>query len=167
MLDTSVVVEMLRVPFEHDRHDETMAEFDARRTLGVKFQLPVAAIVEAGGHVSRIGNGHHRRECAVRLQNMLDLTLQREAPWTFNEVLWDREFLREVIDPVEDRLLPLAEYLSTKQLEMGDALIVREFRRLRSSLDARAVDVDVWTYDANLRAVVDLLRGDASAAPSR
>lgn len=44
---------------------------------------------------------------------------------------------------------------------MGDLLIVSEFRRVRANLDARVVAVDVWTYDGNLRAVIDSLRSHA------
>jgi hypothetical protein len=158
LLDTSIVVELLRVPFEHARYDETVETLEHRRERGVRFQLPVAAVVEAGAHVGRINSGHHRRACAERLERMLLSTLSRQLPWTFTSLEWDEELLRELAQPTYDRVQPLREYLASQQLEMGDALIVSEFRRLRDNLDRRAVDVDVWTYDSGLRAVVDYLR---------
>jgi hypothetical protein len=158
LLDTSIVVELLRVPFAHARYDETVETLEKRRGRGVRFQLPVASIVEAGAHVGRIGNGHHRRTCAARLERMLLNTLERQLPWTFTSLEWDEELLRELAQPSSDRVQPLREYLALQQLEMGDALIVSEFRGLRENLDRRVVDVDVWTYDAGLRAVVDHLR---------
>jgi len=70
-------------------------------------------------------------------------------------------FLSELTAPTDDRAPKIVESLSRQFLEMGDLLIVSEFRRVKANLDARVVDVDVWTYDGNLRAVIDSLRAHA------
>lgn len=158
LLDTSIVLELLRVPYESDRHEDTVAQLDRRTNRGVQFQLPVAAVVEAGAHIGRIANGHHRRGCAEGFHRMMTKTLQRTLPWSFTSLQWDEAFIKELMDPTDPRLSPLAEYVANQQLKTGDALIVGEFRRLRRNLDRRVVDIDVWTYDAGLRAVVDALR---------
>jgi len=132
LLDTSIIVELLEVPGESSRHVETVTELDRRSESPIELQMPVASLVEAGGHVGRIVGGYQRRECASRLKAMVLGTLERVAPWSFT-----RQFL-----------------------EMGDLLIVAEFRRLRANLDRRVVDVDVWTYDGNLRAVIDDLKSN-------
>lgn len=147
------------MPFESDRHDETVERLEGRGGAGVQFQLPVASVVETGAHVGRIVNGHHRRECAERLDRLVGNTLDRSLPWTFTSLQWDEDLLRELIAPTHDRLRPLHEHLATQHLEMGDLLIVAEFRRVRRNLDKRVVDVDVWTYDAALRGVINDLRG--------
>lgn len=90
---------------------------------------------------------------------MMTMTLQRTLPWSFTSLQWDEAFIRELMEPTDPPLRRLAEYLANQQLETGDALIVGEFRRLRRNLDRRVVDIDVWTYDAGLRGVVDALRG--------
>lgn len=70
---------------------------------------------------------------------------------------WDEDFLRRLLDPPVEhhRLVPS---LSSRHLEMGDLLILNEFRRLRTNLDASVVDVDIWTADSALRAETDAIR---------
>jgi hypothetical protein len=48
--------------------------------------------------------------------------------------------------------------LQAQYLEMGDLLIMAEYLRIRANLDSAVVDVDVGTYDSNLRAAIDDLR---------
>lgn len=158
LLDTSVLVELLKVPGECSRHDATVAEFETRATPPIELQMPVAAIVEAGAHVGRIVDGYERRACATRFVAMVNSTVQRRAPWSFTPLDWDVAFLGELSHPTDDRAPELVDSLTRQFLEMGDLLIVSEFRRLRQNLDRRVIDVDVWTYDGSLRAVFDGLR---------
>lgn len=160
LLDTSVVLELLQVPFESDRHEQTLAEMNRRTASGIQFQFPVAAIVETGAHVGRIANGHHRRLCANRFERILRATIDNETPWSFTALEWDETFLGELVDPSEVVARPISELLAKEHLEMGDATIIAEFRRIRDNLDASVVELDIWTYDAGLRSMVDgLLHG--------
>ena len=70
---------------------------------------------------------------------------------------WNEDFLRALLTPTGDLPLGLAESLGQKHLEMGDLTIIAELRRLRASLDARTVTVDVWNYDTDLRSTVDVV----------
>lgn len=158
LLDTSIVVELLAVPFESDRRDETLAGLSERVDAGIQLQLPVAAVLEAGNHVGRINHGGARRECAERFSDLVEQTLERQMPWTFTPVEWDEDLLRELIEPSGARPQPLRDSLASQDLEMGDLLVLAEFQRLRANLDRRVVDIDVWTYDENLRATADLIR---------
>jgi len=157
LLDTSVVLELLRVPFESDRYEEAVNGLEARQAAGTQLQLPAAAILETGAHIFRIANGHHRRECAARFHRMIKSTIGRELPWTFTLLQWDEALLEELAESSDDRLQAMHLYLAKQQLEMGDLLILTEFRRIRANLDRRVVDVDVWTYDNDLRSTVDVI----------
>jgi hypothetical protein len=158
LLDTSIVVELLEVPYESDHLDEIRQGFRARAAAGTELHLPVAAVVEAGGHVGRIGDGGQRRQCAGRLEAMIRNTLAGEAPWTFNPLAWDRSLIEALVDPPQQHHR-LPDSLGSRNLEMGDLLILAEFNRLSSNLDRSVVDVDVWTLDAALRAAVDVVLG--------
>jgi hypothetical protein len=158
LLDTSIVVELLEIPGESARRDATVTELDRRAGESVELQMPIASVVEAGGHVCRIVDGHQRRECAGRLAAMVRSTLDRVAPWSFTSLDWDETLLSELVAPTDPRAPALVDSFTRQFLEMGDLLIVAEFRRLRDNLDLAFVDVDVWTYDGNLRAVIDDLR---------
>lgn len=145
-LDTSILVELLRVPGvsgESRQYDKYEAEFEERRRGGAEFRLPVAAVLETGRHVDRVRDGHARRDCAQRFEKVLRATLDRTAPWSFAPLQWNAALLRSIVEPLGEALPGLAEAQATKHLEMGDLLIVAEFLRARNSLDRRAVDVDV------------------------
>jgi len=160
LLDTSVVLELLEVPGCHDPSLGIAEEFENRALDGVQFHLPVAAVVEAGSHVGRVNEGHGRRVAAFRLEAMIEKTLDRRAPWTFNPMTWDVALLRRLVQPQHSAVLHLAESLARQFLEMGDLLILGEFRRLRENLDRHVVELDVWTLDESLRAVVAALRAE-------
>ena len=103
LLDTSVVLELLRIPFESDRHDDALNGLEERHAEGTQLQLPAATVLETGAHIHRIENGHHRRECALRFHRMITSTVKRETPWTFTLLQWDEDLLKELAEPTDDR----------------------------------------------------------------
>ena len=158
LLDTSVLVELLGLPFMSDHKEEVEAEFIQRTERGTELLLPLATIVETGQHVERVADGHQRRQCAHRFARLLQATVDREAPWSFSPTIWGPDLVAELIELREGAVPALANSLARQELEMGDLLILAEFRSLRSNLDPRARDVDVWTRDSRLRTAVDALR---------
>jgi predicted nucleic acid-binding protein len=150
LLDTSVLVELLGLPFVSDQKEEVRAEFTQRTERGTELLLPLATIVETGQHVERVADGHRRRECADRFARVLQATVDRKAPWSFSPTIRDPDLVAELIEPQEDAVPSLTNSLARQELEMGDLLILAEFRSLRSNLDPRARDVDVWTHDSGL-----------------
>jgi hypothetical protein len=155
LLDTSILVTLLRVPGESDNVDDVEADFEARRRAGVQFHLPVGALVEAAKHVEWIHDGNARRSCAERFHLMIERTLNRETPWTLNEVEWEA-LLAGVV--AHDAAADFVESMATKYLEAGDLLILSELVQLRRNLERGHVHVDVWTLDGALRATVDALQ---------
>lgn len=158
LLDTSILLELLEVPFESSKRVEVLKELDERARLGADLLVSVAAIVEAGDHVGRIDNGDARRRCAQRLADLIAATVDPKKPWSFQAMDWNEQLMRDILAPSSDRIPQLVDSIATQYLEMGDLLIVAEFERLRKNLDSRVVDVDVWTLDTSLRAVIDDIR---------
>lgn len=54
LLDTSVLLEILEVPYESDRSAEIVDEFQAKCDSGVVLQIPMATILETGSHIRKI-----------------------------------------------------------------------------------------------------------------
>ncbi len=154
LLDTSILVTLLHVPGESDNAAEIEAEFERRHRAGVQFHLPIGALVEAAKHVEWIHNGNERRSCAERLRLLIERTLNRETPWTLNEVEWET-LLAGVVGA--EAAADLVDSLSTKYLEAGDLLILSELVQLRQNLARGHLHIDVWTLDGALRATVDAL----------
>ncbi len=121
LLDTSIIVELLKVPYECDHLEEVQAGFNEREAEGVQLQMPVTAIIETGAHVGRIGNGHDRLRCAVRFGELIEATLSGSAPWTFTPLEWDERLLRNLTTPPHIAVPQLVTSLAEEHLEMGDS----------------------------------------------
>lgn len=65
-IDTSVLVEILRIPGKSQCHEATVAQLNERATAGTRFILPTATIIETGKHVFQLKDGGARRACAER-----------------------------------------------------------------------------------------------------
>lgn len=84
LVDTSVLLEVLRVPFESDRSAEVAEEFDEHLRRGVALQIPMASVLETGSHIRRIRNGGSRRRCAKTFTLFLEQVLIERPPWRFS-----------------------------------------------------------------------------------
>lgn len=158
LLDTSVMLNILGIPGKAGQKVEVEAEFERRRMLGTEFILPIAAVVEVGVHIERLNDGYERRTSAQRLAEVIRRSLDRDVPWSFDASVWSEELLRRLIEPAGELPRGLVESLATGHLQMGDLLIVGEFLRRRENVDRKYVDVDVWTFDRKLEAVVEQIR---------
>jgi len=160
LIDTSVLLEIIKVPFEADRHDEVVELFQRHMDSGIELRLPTATVLETGAHVRRIKNGNARRECARSFVRFLTSALDDEAPWSFLQFTWSREVIQDLLAGTGHGY-SLEQSLADGIFEIGDLMIVEEWRRTRASGLKKVVDVDVWTLDTTLRAVIDSLRDPA------
>lgn len=151
LLDSSILIELLDIPFEAAYHSQVVQEVDKRHARGVELRLPVAAVIESGDHVSKVADGAARRACASRLSMLLRASFDSTAPWKFSYLEWDRGMLDFLLrDNLSGSML--IEWFTAKHLEMGDIVILSELHRLRANLDPTFVQVDVWTTDVALAA---------------
>lgn len=91
-IDTSVLVEILRIPGKSQCHEATVAQLNERATAGTRFILPTATIIETGKHVFQLKDGGARRACAERFVQLLRLTARGSAPGRFTAVPGPRNF---------------------------------------------------------------------------
>lgn len=81
IVDTSVLLELLRVPGTFSRSDEVVREMVDRHASGHSLLLPIAAIIETGNHIGRLQDGNHRRRFAAALVNVVQASLEGKAPF--------------------------------------------------------------------------------------
>lgn len=67
LLDTSVLLEILDVPYENDRSATIAEEFDAKVEAGVSLQIPMATVLETGAHISRSVTSQSSRSGVLHL----------------------------------------------------------------------------------------------------
>ncbi|HEX4344931.1 MAG TPA: hypothetical protein VHZ31_05165 [Solirubrobacteraceae bacterium] len=56
-IDTSVLVEILKVPGKSQNHERVTAELRARVESQESMILPTAAIIETGNHIAQVDDG--------------------------------------------------------------------------------------------------------------
>ena len=161
LLDTSVLLEILEVPYESDRSVEVIEEFQAKCDAGVELQIPMATILETGSHIRKIKvpkEPEARKKCARKFSRCLEAALKNEAPWRFKSFSWDNNVIRALLDG-QDHDYGLERSLGDGVFEIGDLTIVEEWRLSSENVSRKVYDVDVWTLDDTLRGVIDGLRG--------
>lgn len=150
-IDTSVLVEVLRIPDKSQCHEAVAQELATRDAAGIRFILPTATIIETGNHVFQIKAGAARRTCAAKYADLLRMTMRGEAPWTFNRSIWSEDFLGHLCDGGATGL-DLVEHATRSQLGAGDLSIVVERDLFAEQVRGSGLTVRIWTLEACMEA---------------
>jgi len=145
LVDTSVFCEILPVR-GMDQHREQVLDTLARFIqAGVTLLLPVATILETGGHIAHIPDGRLRRSTAEsfveRVQEALG-NVGGPAPWTVPQPLLNPEALQSY-------LAEFADY-AMREISLGDLSIIKEYDRQCLLHPYR--HIFIWSLDRHLSA---------------
>ncbi len=143
LIDTSVFVNILKVPGKSQDAANIFSEMEQKIRDGESMFLPIATLLETGNHIGQSENGDQRRRCAKRFVEQLQLALAGESPFTpidFVEADKMQQWVNEFPDWVAQRS------------GLGDLSIVHDFKRLREKNKGRRVYI--WSLDAHLSAYV-------------
>jgi hypothetical protein len=130
------------VPFKSQDYEDLVTEFSRRAQGGDRFFLPVVSIVETGNHIARIENGRRRRQVAETFVARVKAAIDGESPFTLTSPL-DREIIGA-------RIEDFIEW-ATREIGIGDVLIVAERDRLRPLLKPHSVEV--WSLDSHFEVI--------------
>jgi len=147
-LDTSVLLEVLRVPGKSQQPDAVADELRSRVAAGESLLLPTAAIVETGNHIAQLSDGTARRSRADALCTFLRATVAGDAPWALNAAIWDAELLAAVCDGA--RGCPPLTDMASQGIGLGDVSILAEAEAFERRV--AHVAIEIWTLDAGLAA---------------
>lgn len=150
-MDASVLINVVDIPKEAKDKPRVKQEMASKTVGGVKVLLPMAAIVETAQHIQRlpVGVGWARRRCSLALHKVVLDAIDGNAPWTFVHLDWDAPFVSDFF--LQKAPQPnLVSSLANQTTEVGDLMLISEFRRLRASYPRSSVDMDVWTLDTAL-----------------
>jgi hypothetical protein len=106
ILDTSVLLELLRIPGRTGQPDQLAQALSERRQEGHSLLLPLAALIETGNHIGRLPDGNLRRQAAQRFVDLVELAVSGRAPFTTIDDVetehvrsWCSEFVQWVTPP--------------------------------------------------------------------
>lgn len=154
-VDTSVLLELLKVPGKSQQPDATRAELARLESDGYVLVLPITTVLETGNHIGQVSDGDARRRCAEQYVELLRATAEQRLPWVLHAVVWDERMLTKLCDGVS---LPgvgadtgsFVEVAGAGVLGAGDLAILAECELYSDRTSG--VEVTVWTYDEQLAA---------------
>lgn len=82
LVDTSILCQLLQVPYMCDDHKPLFKDFKNRIKADERFLLPMATIFETGNHIGQNGNGGERRAAARRFVDLITDAIQGKSPFT-------------------------------------------------------------------------------------
>ena len=139
LIDTSILVNILRVPNKSGDHAAVVAELEQKIEGKESMFLPMATVFETGNHIGRNGDGNQRRQCAERFVKQVQLALADKSPFL-------------PIDFVEadkmQRWLDEFPNWATQGSGLGDLSIMHDWQRLCELNKGRRVYV--WSVDEHL-----------------
>lgn len=139
LIDTSIFVEVLRVPGRCSQHGRILSDLKGKVEANERLFLPVATIVETGNHIAQNGDGRQRRACAERFVKQVGLAYAGESP--FNPVSV------EVYATVGDWLGKFPEF-AMRGVGFADLSIVEDFERMCAR--HRREMIYIWSLDEHL-----------------
>lgn len=148
-VDTSVLLNVLDVPNRNADRARIRQEWPRRAEAG-QMILPLTTVIEAGNHISHIGDGRIRRDCAGRFVAMLDTVVRGEAPFVLHEMAWDGDFLTRLVGG-GTTAVAFVEHLASGSIGCGDLTILVERDRYLERV-ARGSTAEIWTLDQHLDA---------------
>lgn len=139
LIDTTIFMEILRVPEKTNNHAEIYNEFQQKIDEGEDFLLPMTTILETGNHIAQNGDGTQRRKCAERFVEHVQAALAGEAPYAISELPAGDAF-RQWLAAYPDSAM--------RGEGLGDLSIIHEWNRQCALNHGRRVYI--WSLDEHL-----------------
>ena len=139
-VDTSILVNVLGVPFMSDQQDEVLDHMAERIAAADVLMLPAATVLETGNHIAQVGDGRQRRACAADLK---DVVRQAVAgmPWQLAPLPEDPATFASLLDDFPDHAM--------RTVGFGDLSIIHAWGTACSRFRGRRVAI--WSLDADLQ----------------
>lgn len=143
IIDTSVLCNIIDIPHMNQDHKVIMEELvllqkDPQQTL----ILPLATIIETGNHIAHIANGSYRRERAQTMAELINRTVNDQAPWSYYGQEFEREDLLEISRAVVDNAII--------EIGIGDLSIVQVYKKYKNTVPAIG-SIRIWSLDNHLQ----------------
>ena len=140
LVDTTVFLNVLRVPSKSGSRDAVMTQLGQHIEARNQLLLPMATVLETGNHVAQNGDGNERRRCANEFVDIIRHAARENIPWSLVP-LPDEDELSAWLDRFPDSAMA--------GVGLGDISIIHTFERMCSQF--RGWRVTVWSLDSHLQ----------------
>lgn len=139
IIDTSIFLEILNVPFRANQHDDIIKKLEEKIEHRESLFLPMATILETGNHIAQSANGEQRRKIAERFVRFIQDALEGKAPFTPINFL-SSERMKQWLAEFPDSAM--------RGISLGDLSTIKDWERQCTLHKARRVYI--WTLDQDL-----------------
>lgn len=150
LLDTSVYLNVLDVPGRNQQWVQILCDFEVRINNGDCFLFPIATILEAGNHISRLSSGRERHQYAERFADDVCKALNGDLPYRPTHFPNNEDFallLRNFPQYAQRNKSPSK---TTEGISLSDVSIIDEWERMRKRHSLSRVLI--WSLDGDLGA---------------
>ena len=145
LIDTSILLELLNVPYMAKQSEQIWASFDKMEKSGGIFYIPLATIIETGNHIAQNGDGRERRRCAQEFVGFITNVLNSKSPFKYLSFL-TKEDLQGWIDEFPE--YAMRNDSKGKGMGIGDLSIIKDMEKLHQQYPT--ADIIVWSLDGHL-----------------
>lgn len=139
IVDTSVFLNVLKIPGRSQNQDQIFSEFEERLLREDTFLLPYAAIVETGNFIAQL-EGNYKYEFAGKFIENVRQAIDGSAPW--------KPLKFPTIDVLSSWLESFPDFAS-RGISFGDFSIIKEWEEQRGFF--KAYSVRIWSLDQGLQ----------------
>lgn len=139
LVDTTVFVEILNLPFMANQHATIMQQLKDKIGKKESLFLPMATVLETGNHIGQIADGNQRRQRAGTFVNQVQLAIDCQSPFTSINFLEANDMRRWLVE--------FPNWVSQK-MGLGDLSIKHDWDRLCEQNQRRRVYI--WSLDHHL-----------------
>ena len=140
LVDTSILLNILAVPFKSDQRAEVKERLESHIRKGDLLFLPIATVLETGNHIAQNGDGNQRRQCAQSFAETVREAVEKSNPWALVS-LPDNERLVSWLDDFPDS--------AGRGVGIGDHSIVKAWQQICDQFPR--VEVSIWSLDKDLQ----------------
>lgn len=150
LLDTSIYLNILKVPGYNMDAQEVFEEFKKRINAKDSFLLPFATILETGNHISRISDGRLRRVWASNMVKDVEDALNGIAPYRPTSFP-DREEFLSWLKAFPDNAMRTKKMKKDKNEggSLSDLTIIKEWDKICKQHPMSRVSI--WSLDEDLK----------------
>lgn len=141
-IDTSIIMNLLEIPYMCNDAEKIKAEFKTAVENGEILILPLSTIIESGNHIAHIADGSIRRIKALKFKEFLEKTANNEAPWKLYGVKLEKEDLLALAEKFPD-------YALQYEMGLGDLSIIHFYQRYKEEIPAVG-HIMIWSTDRHL-----------------
>ncbi len=140
IVDTTILVNVLGVPYMSDERDAVLDAIGQRVERGDMLILPAATVVETGNHIAQNGDGNQRRACARELQEVVRQSVEG-TPWQLAPLPEDATRFASLLEGFPDHAM--------RGIGFGDLTIINVWDDACRRFPGQRVTI--WSLDSDLQ----------------